>query len=107
MTSRKGKYMRIFAVIAVLALAVSLTALVACVDPKDPDPGTGTTYKIIFDAGENMQDPKDIVLSGSSQIILPSFLLFLTILYAKASSLSRFVTSCRFISTPSGFKAAV
>ena len=71
MTSRKGKYMRIFAVIAVLALAVSLTALVACVDPKDPDPGTGTTYKIIFDAGENMQDPKDIVLSGSSQIILP------------------------------------
>ena len=71
MTSRKGKYMRIFAVIAVLALAVSLTALVACVDPADPDPGTGTTYKIIFDAGENMQDPKDIVLSGSSQIILP------------------------------------
>ncbi len=71
MTSRKGKYMRIFAVIAVLALAVSLTALVACVDPKDPDPGTGTTYKIIFDAGENMQDPEDIVLSGSSQIILP------------------------------------
>lgn len=71
MTSRKGKYMRIFAVIAVLALAVSLTALVACVDPADPDPGTGTTYKIIFDAGENMQDPEDIVLSGSSQIILP------------------------------------
>ena len=71
MTSRKGKYMRIFAVIAVLALAVSLTALVACVDPEDPDPGTGTTYKIIFDAGENMQDPEDIVLSGSSQIILP------------------------------------
>lgn len=71
MTSRKGKYMRIFAVIAVLALAVSLTVLVACVDPEDPDPGTGTTYKIIFDAGENMQDPEDIVLSGSSQIILP------------------------------------
>lgn len=71
MTSRKGKYMRIFAVIAVLALAVSLTALVACVDPEDPDPGTGKTYKIIFDAGENMQDPEDIVLSGSSQIILP------------------------------------
>lgn len=71
MTSRKGKYMRIFAVIAVLALAVSLTALVACVDPADPDPGTGKTYKIIFDAGENMQDPEDIVLSGSSQIILP------------------------------------
>lgn len=71
MTSRKGKYMRIFAVIAVLALAVSLTVLVACVDPADPDPGTGTTYKIIFDAGENMQDPEDIVLSGSSQIILP------------------------------------
>lgn len=71
MTSRKGKYMRIFAVIAVLALAVCLTALVACVDPADPDPGTGTTYKIIFDAGENMQDPEDIVLSGSSQIILP------------------------------------
>lgn len=71
MTSRKGKYMRIFAVIAVLALAVSLTVLVACVDPENPDPGTGTTYKIIFDAGENMLDPKDIVLSGSSQIILP------------------------------------
>ena len=71
MTSRKGKYMRFFAVIAVLALAVSLTALVACVDPADPDPGTGKTYKIIFDAGENMQDPEDIVLSGSSQIILP------------------------------------
>ena len=37
MTSRKGKYMRIFAVIAVLALAVSLTALVACVDPYSFD----------------------------------------------------------------------
>ena len=77
MHCHSGKVTRFLAVAAVLALAVALTALAACniTDDKGGNGGTlrpvGNSYTISFETGVQGVECDDIILTSSTQIILP------------------------------------
>ena len=72
-----GKVTRLLAVAAVLALAVALTALAACNITDDKGGNGGTLrpvenfYTISFETGVQGVECDDIILTSSTQIILP------------------------------------